>query len=158
MKILESFLLDNNKTFFGFAYSLLSDDLQAQQAVIDSVYVMTIKRTDLLEKLYLDIEKKIQDDAKVQIKKYVLMQIFNICQKRITHLKSSILQDETYPAFYRMSFNNRAILYLKYKAQIAFSEISEIIGVNEFELMGLLSSAQKNLVENLDLKQEHVFA
>ena len=76
MKILESFLLDNNKIFFGFAYSLLSDDLQAQQVVIDAIYVLNLKKSDLVENLLATTENSIQVDVLVQINKFILTQIF----------------------------------------------------------------------------------
>jgi len=158
MKILESFLLDNNKIFFGFAYSLLSDDLQAQQVVIDAIYVLNLKKSDLVENLLATTENSIQVDVLVQINKFILTQIFSISQKRIIHLKNSIALDNNFLAFYHLKTAKRALLYLKYKTQTTFSDIAEIIGVNEFELMGLLSTAQKNLMENMGRDTKHIFA
>ncbi|OFZ25280.1 MAG: hypothetical protein A2381_18865 [Bdellovibrionales bacterium RIFOXYB1_FULL_37_110] len=157
MKILESFLLDNNKIFFGFAYSLLSDDLQAQQVVIDAIYVFTLKRQDLIDQLHDDKSSLKQVDVLAQINKFILTQIFSIGQKRIIHLKNAIDSDGSFLAFYEMNMVKRAVIYLKYKTQTAFSEIAEIIDVNEFELMGILSSAQKNLIENLGYDTKHLF-
>jgi len=157
MKILESFLLDNNKIFFGFAYSLLSDDLQAQQVVIDAIYVLNLKRAELIEDLLTTPEKFKQVDILAQINKFILTQIFTIGQKRIIHLKNSIALDGGFLAFYNMATAKRALLFLKYKTQLAFSEIAEILGMNEFELMGLLSCAQKNLIENLGYDTKHLF-
>jgi len=158
MKILESFLLDNNKIFFSFAYSLLSDDLQAQQVVIDAIYVLNLKKSDLVEDLLASKEKSSQVDILAQINKFILSQIFSISQKRIIHLKNSIALDDNFLAFYNMNTAKRALLFLKYKTQTTFSDIAEIIGVNEFELMGLLSTAHKNLIENLGHDTKHIFA
>ena len=158
MKILESFLLDNNKIFFGFAYSLLSDDLQAQQVVIDAIYVLNLKKSDLVENLLATTENSTQVDILAQINKFILTQIFTISQKRIIHLKNSIALDNSFLAFYNLNTAKRALLYLKYKTQTTFSDIAEIIGVNEFELMGLLSTAQKNLMENMGRDTKHIFA
>ena len=139
-----------NQQIFPFAFSLIYDELQAQQLIIDAQSVFLGRNQDALED-YLESEDEMSKRLKwFEISKVIYSNIYQIASKRFDQVRSSLSFDEKYTAFYALSLEQRAILFLKYKTDFEESDIYEILGRDFIEYSQLKATAEMNLSRNFD--------
>lgn len=152
MKKVKNFLERVNLDLFKFSYALIPDDLQAQQIVIDSVYVLTSENRDLVESM-LDIEeeKKVSNEKKILVELYKYA--YKIGLKRVAQLGRSEIKDfnsDNY--FYKLPVQKRAVLFLRHRTRMSKDDISFIISSNPKNVYSLLMSARREILgKELDI-------
>jgi len=106
--------------FYPFAYSLIPDELQAQQLVIDAVaaYLVSIK-DESFERLNLN-----------SVPINILAFLYQLGMRRSCHIeRSNLIDGDRATFFYSKPIIERAILYLKTHLKYSPSEISSIVGI-----------------------------
>lgn len=151
MNKLESYLVKITKELFCFSSVVLPDDLQAQQVVSDAVCVLTLKRKDLLEKLWMDLSRDEENHYHGEVKIFLMSEIFRIGQKRQLQLGQSVVYDgdDTFSAFYTLDSIERAVLFLKHKTSYEIENIAEIVHKQSTEVISILQSARKKLMNGI---------
>ena len=111
--------------FYEFAYIILPDDLNATQLVIDATTAFIIKEQDWLAITDYDgaEDSKERGLVKLDVYKLVLKNIFEIGIKRFSQIPNDALViDEQFKNFYDLDVISRALLYLKHKTELSFSD------------------------------------
>ncbi|HLE11377.1 MAG: hypothetical protein A2504_17155 [Bdellovibrionales bacterium RIFOXYD12_FULL_39_22] len=153
MKVLEleHYLEHNYKDLFNFAFSLLPDDLQAQQLVLDSVQVLLLDDNELIRACIEKDDFSSSNPLLKQVKNFLLKSIYNIASKRFSQIRSSIIVEGEHAPFYALPFEEKAILFLKHKLNLNFSEIEEVTGLARVSVIEKLNSARSDLATNLGI-------
>jgi hypothetical protein len=116
---------------YPFAYVLIPDDLQAKQLIIDAYSVKLIDRN-------LD-----QDD-----KLFLMMEIWNLAIKRYHQVINGL--DVSGP-YWKLTIEERSILYLKYKAKLNNEVIEQILGIMKSEFVNKLILAKASYFQNMGM-------
>ncbi len=114
----------------------MSDDLQAQQVVIDSFAALLIKRPNLLESIVTE-----------ELRMAWYSEVYKLGRKRVIQLGSqdNFEYEEQYIPFYLMDINARVILYLKDKCKFSFQEIIQVTNLKRYEIITLLNSSREQI-------------
>ncbi len=115
-------LLDLAQKVYPFAYSLLNDEVSAYQLVVDS-----------LSRIELDNNEE--------------MSFHNLCRFCFELSKKAPPLTSTKSFFNQLSLEEKAILFLKEKEGMSFSEISKILAINSVNVHSGLSNARNSLFE-----------
>ncbi len=148
---LEKYLKYTYKELFNFAFCLLPDDLQAQQLVLDSVAVLLLDDNELIRDCVEKNNFTEKNPFLKQIKIFLLKSIYKIASKRFSQIKSSMNFEGKYSSFYKLGIEEKAILFLKHKLNLNFSEIEEVTEQERVKIIGKLNSARNNLSINLGI-------
>lgn len=150
LKEFEKYLKEINPEIFSFSYVLVPDDLQAQQLVVDALYILSLEYGGLIAEVL-----KSKDDSKLsEVKKTLYKQVYTIGKKRFFHLKNGLKVDDKFRVFYMLELEQKAILFLKQKSSFEIDEISQILNLERHEVIAKLNSARKNVIENSGKKWE----
>ncbi|MFT6631390.1 MAG: hypothetical protein ACJAS4_001339 [Bacteriovoracaceae bacterium] len=141
---------------YGFAFSLLGDELQAEQAVIDAYTVFLMKEKDFLVKEEMDSDNNRHRQG---LKKYLLREItrevYELSLKRISQLggkRKSLLEFES---FYSLNLNKRALLYLKEIGLYTVSDLQEIFSLERHQVIETYYNARFEILnDNTNYTQE----
>src|SRR5210317_2246607 len=86
----EKYLSEYTAKLFSFSYALVSDDLQAQQLVIDSTTALFLDKKNLIEELLdtndLSEEEPIQNEIEIFLLKHIVI----LANKRYSQLKTGL--------------------------------------------------------------------
>lgn len=155
-KELETFLKNNNSDFYSFSFALISDDLQAQQIVVDAAYRLTVEERELIFEFLSLKEDGAGESILFKLKKFFFQNVFNIARKRFEQLKKTLNDEVKSTSFSQLSINEKAILFLKYKTNWSMSDIEDILGKGHHQTIALLNRARHSLLEirSLDIGLE----
>lgn len=150
MKIeeLQKYIQNLSPELYSFAYVLIPDDLQASQLMIDCVQSFLIQKKSLVEKMGQSKNKivlNLLDETRLQLLKIV----FDLSRKRYQQLKSSLSDVEGTGGFFALEFNEKAILYLKDKAEIEQEVIEFITSSTSSEVLSHLNVARVKMNKHL---------
>lgn len=138
---------------YRFAFSLLPDDLQAEQLVIDSLnaYLIREKKSILAKKANME-DKKEMILIRRQIFKGILRTMNEIGVRRAIQMNEQMRQvrPEEYKAFYNLDPKVRFAMKLRYEAQFNVEEIEDIMQVPRFEVIEKLHNGRFLLISNLN--------
>ena len=149
---LEKYLHQINPELFSFSFAMVPDRLQAQQIVLDSIYLLLLEEKELIGKVssveYSEVEKIYFE----KVRKFLYGQIFKIGKKRFFQVGIGLKAEGKYDPFYKLTFNEKAILYLKQKMNFDFEELEEILGLTNVAIMTQLNSGRYNLMKKLGME------
>ena len=151
---LQKYIQHSSPELYRFAFVLMPDDLQASQLMIDSVQAFLIQKKSLIEKIG-NSKNKIFKTLLNETKLNLLRNVYELARKRYHQLRGSFQDIETTNHFYLLSFDEKAILYLKEKMQFEIRDIEYITSTQKSEVISYLISARLKMIETLDLPITH---
>lgn len=140
-KELQKYIQYLSPELYSFAYVLIPDDLQASQLMIDCVQSFLIQKKALVEKMRMTkhkIAKNLLEETKLSLMKIV----YELSKKRYQQLKISLSEVEGNGGFFSLDFDEKAILYLKEKADLDLDAIEFMLSASRSEVLSYLYSAR----------------
>ena len=138
---LQKYIQNLSPELYSFAYVLIPDDLQASQLMIDCVQAFLIQKKILVEKMGLT-KNKIVLNLLEETKLNLIKIVYELSRKRYKQLKISLSDIEESGGFFSLDFDEKAILFLKEKAQIELAQIEYITSMTKSEILSYLYSAR----------------
>lgn len=123
---------------YRFAYTLIPDDLQAEQLVIDGMNAFLLKEKKLILKKEIDLKsKKDTQGIRRTFFKGLLRYMGDIGVRRSVQLteQMQIMRPEEYADFYSLEPKVRYVMALRYDAQFTVEEIEEIVQIPRYEVI-----------------------
>jgi hypothetical protein len=136
--------------FYSFAYSLIPDELQSQQLVIDGITAYLVSN-----KCKLANDSLVTDDSfKFDLKLKMLTIIFKIGVRRDSHFKTSeFLKDKNefgkFDLFYSFSIKKRALLYLRTHTNLSIDAFCIVVNSSKVDVLQDLSVLKKHLEDSI---------
>jgi hypothetical protein len=138
---------------YRFAYSLMPDDLQAEQLVIDGLnaFLLREKKSILKQEINLELKKETQLLRRRYFKE-ILRYISTIGLRRSVQLveQLKISRPEDFKAFYDLDPKVRMIVNLRYEAQFTVEEIEDIAQMPKYEVIEKLHNGRFLLLNQLN--------
>lgn len=153
---LKKFIQNLSPDLYSFAYVLIPDDLQASQLMIDCVQSFLIQKKPLIDRMSLG-KTKIAMNLLNETRDHLFKIVFELSKKRYQQLKMSFSDVEQSGGFFSLDFDEKAVLYLKERAQLELNQIEFITNYNQSEVLSYLYSARikmANLMANQEYFQE----
>lgn len=138
---------------FRFAYTMIPDDLQAEQLVIDALNAYLIKEKKSIMKREVDLtSKKDSQILRRIIFKGILRYICDIGTRRSGQLSDlmTVTRPQEYSAFYSLDAKIRFVIGLRYEAQFTVEEIEEIVQMPRFEVIEKIHNGRFLLLNDLN--------
>ena len=149
---LTSYIFLINSELFSFSYSLVPEQLQAQQIVLDAIYASIISDKNLEEKIENCVGPKSEEVFWECLKKSLYQHIYRIAKRRFIQLANSLEINENFSSFYKLKFDEKAVLYLKHVLNFDFDDIEEILQITNSEVLIHLNCARNHLMKNLEME------
>lgn len=131
---------------FSFAYSLIPDELQAEQMVIDAYSVFIILEKERIESYQLDSTRRGQRTRfKRFLLKGLLRDILKIALKRSPQL-GQFKSGENYQEFYLLDISERATLYMRDILGLDLDEVQEVMQFKKHQAIEKVYNARNNLI------------
>jgi DNA-directed RNA polymerase specialized sigma24 family protein len=137
---------------YQFAYSLIPDDLQAEQLVIDAVNAYLLKEKKWITAREVDLaNKKSTQILRKTVFKSVLKYMADIGQRRALQLTEQmrLTRPAGYDAFYNLDPKVRMTLRLRYEAQFSVEDITEILQIPRYEVIEKIHNGRFLLLNDL---------
>lgn len=129
---------------YSFAFALIPDDLQAMQIVIDANLAIAHGTPELLAELHAkEVDEEIYKKELNLFKTKIYKEVFELSRRRAVQLSSSLRAPGPY---HKLSTVSKASLFLKHKAGLSLSEISEIMGLPTSSVSKEIIEAQEALL------------
>jgi hypothetical protein len=139
---------------YRIAMTLIPDDLQAEQLVIDSLnaYLIKEKKKILAAREFDSLSKK---DLQLQRRFYfkgLLKYMSEIGVRRSSQLADQIklTQPTNFQAFYGLAPNVRLVISLRYDFQFTVDEIEDITGMARYEVIEKLHNGRFLLLNDIN--------
>ncbi|MBT7608135.1 MAG: hypothetical protein HN576_00160 [Bacteriovoracaceae bacterium] len=142
---LEQFLQTLNKELYKFTYSLLPDDLQVSQIIIDSITVLLLERRELVETLELCENDTKKENTLFSIKLFLYKRIYELIQKRSDQLSGSIEYHPDFSEYHGLDLLEKTVLYFKSKTNFEFEDLTYILSENKTTVFQALANGRNNL-------------
>lgn len=138
---------------YRFAYTLIPDDLQAEQLVIDGLnaYLLKEKKTILRKEVDLNSKKETQLLRRT-IFKGLLRYMGEIGARRSLQLNEQMRLSvpKEFSPFYTLEPKVRLVMSLRYDGQFTVEEIEEITQMPRFEVIEKLHNGRFLLLNDLN--------
>ena len=131
---------------FSFGFALIPDDLQAGQLVIDALASVSALNKEKLVEITDAKDDELRKIFLSEIKREIYRNMFQIGKRRCDQLRELCQEKNKFQTFYKLSVSKRAILFLKQKAHLSFSEIEFITGIERLEIISRLHVSREELV------------
>ena len=151
-KEFSQYLQPLTEKLYSFAHSLIPDDLQAEQLVIDSVnaYLIKEKKNILARKAELTNKKSMQHVRRI-ILKSVLRYMADIGCRRAHQLHNmKMVNASEFQAFYNLEPEARMVLKLRYEAQFTVEEVEEIMQLARYQVIEKIHNGRFLIVTDLN--------
>ena len=135
---------------YRMAYSLIPDDLQAEQLVIDALnaYLIKEKKSILAAR---DLETLTKKDIQVRRRFYfkgIIRYMGEIGLRRSVQLK--LKKSSDFQSFYQLEPKVRLTLSLRYDFQFTAEEIEDITGMPRYEVIEKLHNGRYLLLNDIN--------
>lgn len=138
---------------YQFAFSLVPDDLQAEQLVIDGVNAYLLKE----RKFILNKEVDLQNRKDVQVIRRVVLRgilkyLVGIGIRRSVQLSEQMRlnRPEDFAPYYSLDPKVRLVLRLRYDAQFTAEEIEDIMQIPRYEVIEKIHNGRFLLINDLN--------
>jgi DNA-directed RNA polymerase specialized sigma24 family protein len=138
---------------YRFAYTLIPDDLQAEQLVIDSINAYLLKERKSIMKREVDItSKKETQILRRTYFKSILKYLCDIGVRRSLQLSEQmkVLRPSEFAPFYTLEPKVRFVISLRYEAQFSVEEIEEIVQMPRYEVIEKIHNGRFLLLNDLN--------
>lgn len=152
---LEKYIKNQSTSLYSFAYTLIPDDLQATQLMIDSVSTfLIVNGTHELKNISSNQDDEFEEKL-ILTKLY--KHLYEISKKRFIQLESSLKNSESEGPFFKLNLDEKAVMFLNEKAEFRMEEIAFVLSKTQYETQAILLSSRMNLMNELpDLVGSHV--
>lgn len=155
MKRMEFFQLIQPLTdkLYRLSFSLLPDDLQAEQLVIDALNAYLIKeKKNILNKEIESLGKKDLQLLKRFYFKGIIRHLGDIGCRRSMQLMNQmqLSRPDEFQSFYAMEPKVRLVVSLRYEFQFTVEEIEDITGMPRYEVIEKLHNGRYLLLNHLN--------
>lgn len=138
---------------YRFAYTLIPDDLQAEQLVIDSLNAFLIKEGKSLQKREVDLNSK--KDSQILRRTYFKTLLRFMCDigvRRSVQLSEQFKLNEMkdFAAYYSLEPKIRFVMALRYDGQFSVEEIEEMVQMPRFEVIEKIHNGRFLLMNSLN--------
>lgn len=138
---------------YQVAYSIIPDDLQAEQIVIDGFNAFLLKESRKLTATHFDSQNK--KEVLVQRKNIFKMILKNICDiglRRSAQLNDQLGIDQPaeFKSYFSLDAKVRLIMRLRYDLQLNTSDIEEILGFARHEVIEKIHNGRFLLMNDLN--------
>lgn len=138
----------------SLAMSLLPDDLQAQQLIVDSFTQCLLKEKSLwLDRDWDESDKKDQLHLRRLMLKSWIKVMVHLGMRRATQLQIRY-EGVEHREFYNLDASTRVVAWLKYDQGWGLSEIETTLGLKKFEVIEKIHNSRFILSGGLDRTQE----
>ncbi len=146
---IKQFFKIKSTELYPFAYSLLPDDLQAGQLVLDAIDLILVDKdfSDKFTEYYDDQELLRKDQFMITTALY--SHIFRLAKIRVGQLSGSFTVPEGFGAFYRTPIENRSTIFLREKLSFSWDRIGVIIGKDRISAIERYHSGVNSVYELL---------
>lgn len=138
---------------YRFAHSIVPDDLQAEQLVIDSLnaYLIKERKSILNRKANLQSKKELQVLRRMFFKG-ILRYMSDIGLRRANQLgeQFKIEAPTEFKAFYNLEPRARLVLKLRYEAQFSVEEIEEIVQMPRYQVIEKIHNGRFLIMTDLN--------
>lgn len=139
---------------YRFAFTLIPDDLQAEQLVIDGLNAYLIKEKKQILHRDVDVQQN-KKDLQVIRRIYLrglLRYINDIGHRRALQLGEQLRmnQPEEFKAYYALDSKVRAVLNLRFEAQFTVEEIEDIMQMPRYEVIEKIHNGRFLLLNQLN--------
>ncbi len=146
-------VLPLTEKLYRFAYTLIPDDLQADQLVIDGLNAYLLKERKSILRREIDLASKKETQLlKRALYKGILRSVCDIGVRRATqmneHVKNNLPKD--YTSFYALDPKVRFVISLRYEAQFSVEEIEEIVQMPRYEVIEKIHNGRFLLLNDLN--------
>ena len=138
---------------YRFAYTLIPDDLQAEQLVIDSINAYLLKERKSITKRELDMTSKKETQLiRRTYFKAILKHLSDIGVRRSLQLSEQmkVHRPKEFAAFYTLEPKVRFVITLRYEAQFSVEEIEEIVQMPRYEVIEKIHNGRFLLLNDLN--------
>lgn len=148
-KHLEQFFKLKSNELYPFAYSLLPDDLQAGQLVLDAIDLILIDK-DYIDDfpLYYSDEGRLRKDSFI-LTTTLYSHIYRLAKRRVGQLSGSFSIPSGYGPFYRTPIESRSVIFLREKLSFSWERVGEIIGQDRIVAIEKYHSGVNSVYEYL---------
>jgi hypothetical protein len=138
---------------YRFAYTLIPDDLQAEQLVIDGMNAYLLKERKMLLKKEIDLNNKKEAQLFRRLAfKGILRYMCDIGVRRSVQLNEQMKvgRPEEFAPFYSLDPKVRAVFTLRYDSQFTVEEIEEIVLMPRYEVIEKIHNGRFLLMNDLN--------
>jgi DNA-directed RNA polymerase specialized sigma24 family protein len=142
-----------SERLYRYAYTLIPDDLQAEQLVVDGFNAFLLReRKKILIKDFKSEDKKDLTILRRSFLKAILRNICDIGFRRSVHLLEQVkkMSPDEYHPFFSLEPKVRFTIALRYEAQFSVEEIEEIIQLPRYEVIEKLHNGRFLLMNQLN--------
>lgn len=142
-----------SEKLYRFAYTLIPDDLQAEQLVVDSFNAFLLKERKKLLSKEIDFNSK--KDLQVFRRHYfkgILQYMLDIGARRAIQLSEQlkVTRPQEYGPYYSLEPKVRFVISLRYDAQFSVEEIEEIVQMPRYEVIEKIHNGRFLLMNDLN--------
>ena len=144
LKRQERFFKEQLDGFYAFAVALVSNQPTARKLVLDAAEVLTVDGMDLVKNFC----RSGGGAPKRRMECYLYGKIFGLAKvlREGQGGRIKMRNGAEYFDFYRLSLEQRAILYLKHKSAFSYADLEEIVNLFRHEIIAELFEAREKLV------------
>lgn len=138
---------------YRFAFTLIPDDLQAEQLVIDALNAFLIKERKTILKKEVDLNSK--KETQILRRTYfkgLLRYMGDIGARRSVQLieQMKVERPLEFAAFYSLDPKVRFVISLRYEGQFTVEEIEEIVQMPRYEVIEKIHNGRFLLLNDLN--------
>ncbi|MFN8371125.1 MAG: hypothetical protein U0T83_10955 [Bacteriovoracaceae bacterium] len=127
---------------FGFSFSLIPEELMAQQIVVDALTAFFLKK----QKSVLDTNQDTEEFVLNEHKDDIYKQIFVIARKRFVQQNQFWKEEiKKINEFHALSFEQKAVLTLYYRLNYKVDDIVYILQIKKVEVLESLNFGRSKL-------------
>lgn len=139
--------------FYGFAYYLLPDELQAEQLVVDGLNAYLLKERKSISNTHIDVSNK--KDTQILRRKYfkgILSHMITIGLRRSVQMTEQLRlsRPAEFKGFYELEPKVRLVLGLRYQSQFSVEEIEDIATMPKYEVIEKIHNGRFLLLNQLN--------
>ena len=140
---LESIIKNLGPDLYGFAYTLIPDDLQAGQLIIDAVSNFLLSKKSLIEKL-LKADANSETTQEVQLRLFQI--IYETAKKRFHQIQLSFTTEDQKNFFFSLDLDEKAMLYLRVRAMLEINHIEMIMNKDRTQVLAFLNDGRMKMI------------
>jgi hypothetical protein len=152
-KELYALLSPLSEKLYRFAFTLIPDDLQAEQLVIDSFNAHLLREKKKLIARDVDLNNKNESQIlRRQYFKGILHHMLEIGVRRSVQLgeQLKVTRPQEYGPYYSLDPKVRFVMSLRYDAQFSVEEIEEIVQMPRYEVIEKIHNGRFLLLNDLN--------
>lgn len=141
--------------FYSFAYSMIPDELQARQLVVDAANVFFIKEKDFIQGVAKDWgDKSLNHHYHKEIVRGMMEHLYKLGNRRFVQVFTMTEKLKDKGIFYKeLDASTRAILFLKHKLNMSFNDIKLVTDLPKYQVIEKLYMGRR-AIENINEMQK----